>query len=120
MTTQLSFSKQENEVLPEFRNKIGKAESTEDAKKIFAQTAGHLMAKVFGEAVSCEYGDLALAPEGDTLFTVSDRLHDQAPFRKVWQNSDLPHVLGRMAQSAVNRYKHLEKNPEKTNAKIRN
>lgn len=119
MTTQLSFSKQENEILPEFRNKISKAESTEDTKKFFAQTAGNLLAQIFGEAVSCEYGDLALAPEGDTLFTVSDHLHDQTAFRKVWENSDLLHVLGRLAQTAVNRYKHLEKHQEKTNAKIR-
>lgn len=122
MTIQLSFSKDENELLPDFRNKISKAESTEDVKKIFAQTMGHLMGRVFGEQLKVEYGDISLNPEevnGSPAFTLSDDLRAKPEFTEIWEKSDLPKVMGRMAQTAQNRYKHLEKHPEKTNAKIR-
>ncbi|ADH85131.1 hypothetical protein [Desulfurivibrio alkaliphilus] len=122
MTVQLSFSKDENELLPDFRNKISKAESTEDVKKVFAQTTGQLLTRIFGDKIKTEYEDIRLNPaeiNGAPAFTVTSNLKDQPNFVEIWENSDLPHVVGRLAQTAKNRYKHLEKHPEKTNAKIR-
>lgn len=122
MTTQLSFSKDENELLPDFRNKIGKAESTEDVKKIFAHTMGQLLARIFDGRLPVEYGDISLRPEevnGSPAFRLSENLQGRTEFTEIWEQSDLPKVIGRLAQTAQNRYKHLEKHPEKTNAKIR-
>ncbi|MEW6665715.1 MAG: hypothetical protein AB1512_10915 [Thermodesulfobacteriota bacterium] len=39
--------------------------------------------------------------------------------RSYWTDSDLPHVIERLAEAATGRYKHVEKHPEKTEAKIR-
>ncbi|MFH7319130.1 hypothetical protein ACHHRT_00810 [Desulfurivibrio sp. D14AmB] len=120
MTTQLSFNKDENELLPDYRNKIGKAESTEDVKKIFAQTMGALLTRVFNGNLQVEYDDISLAPQTEARpFTLSDRLGGRSEFAELWEKSDLPHVIGRLAQTAQNRYRHLEKHPEKTNSKIR-
>jgi hypothetical protein len=120
MTTQLSFTKDENELLPDFRNKIGKAESTEDVKKIFTQTMGILLKRIFTERLQIEYGDVSLnVMNGSATFSVSQRLGSKPEFVEIWEKSDLPNVIGRLAQTAQNRYKHLEKHPEKTNAKIR-
>lgn len=120
MTTQLSFNKDENELLPDFRNKIGRAESTEDVKKIFAHTMGALMSRVFSGNLTVEADDISLAPEAATRpFTLSARLGGHSEFTELWGKSDLPHVIGRLAQTAQNRSRHLEKHPEKTNSKIR-
>ena len=122
MTIQLSFSKDENELLPDFRNKISKAESTEDVKKVFAQTTGQLLIRIFGDKLKTEYEDIKLHPEAlnrAPAFTVAEHLKSRTDFMEIWDNSDLPHVVGRLAQTAQNRFKHLEKHPEKTNAKIR-
>jgi len=35
------------------------------------------------------------------------------------QNSDLDNILDRLSRAAANRYLHLSKNPDKTEAKIR-
>lgn len=121
MTIQLSFSKDENELLPDYRNKIARAESTEDVKKIFTKTVGHLLERVFGDSLKIEYGDVSLKPgelDGHA-FTLNDRIKTNPAFTEIWEKSDLRHVLGRLAQTAHNRHKHLEKHPEKTNAKIR-
>lgn len=120
MTTQLSFSKDEHEILPNFRNKINKAESTEDVKKIFAQTMGNLMGRVFDGNLKIDYEDVSLLPEGGQRpFKLSERLGGRPEFVELWENSDLPHVISRLAHTAQNRHRHLEKHPEKTNAKIR-
>lgn len=120
MTKQLSFSKFENEIMPDFRNQINRAESAEDVKKFFAYATKELLANVFAGKVALEYGDISLDPTAETQnFKVTERLLDLKEFNEIWNNSDLRHVTGRLAQTAVNRYKHMEKHPEKTNAKIR-
>ena len=119
MTKQVSFSKYENEILPSFRQKINLAESAEDVKKFFAYTAQELFKNVFAGKMTLNYDDIALQPEEEPQYTMSDRLLTSEEFTSVWKDSDLPQVLSRLAKPAVNRYRHLEKNPEKTEAKIR-
>lgn len=120
MTKQLSFSKFEHAVLPSFRKNINLAESSEDVKKFFVYTTQRLFGDIFAGALTFHYTDIALTPKGvEQNYVVSDRLLTSADFNALWQGSDLPQVLNRLAATAVNRCKHLEKHPEKTAAKIR-
>jgi hypothetical protein len=119
MAKQLSFTKHEHEVLPDLRQKLNKAESTEDVKKFFIYTALELLEKIFEGEMRFDYEDIALTPGSISHYTVSQRLLSSEVFTSVWNHSDLPHLMGRLAESAVNRYRHLEKHPEKTDAKIR-
>lgn len=119
MTTQFSFTKYEHEVLPTFRQKISKAESTEDVKKFFVYTAIHLLKTVFEGKMNFEYEDITLLPHSKSQYSVSERILSSDHFKSVWNNSDLPRVIYRLALSAMNRHRHLEKHPEKTDSKIR-
>jgi len=119
MTRQLSFSKYENEIMPDYRDRLNRAESAEDVKKFFVYATNELMNSVFAGRLRFDYGDISLAPLSDQQYTVNTRLLDTPEFTELWEGSDLRHVTGRMAQVAANRFKHLEKHPEKTNAKIR-
>jgi len=119
MTKQHSFNKIENELLPDFRNKISLAESTEDVKKFFFYTIRELFIKAFPGEVFLEYEDISLEPGPEAGFTLSRRILGNAEFVNTWNASDLPDVVARFAGGAVNRYKHLRKKPEKTEAKIR-
>lgn len=119
MTEQTSFTKFENEILPAFRMKISKAESTEDVKKFFFQTLRELCVKIFGDTFIVERVDVILTPGTDSCMEISSSLLAREPFARAWKNSDLNRVLERLARAACNRYVHLEKNSEKTNAKIR-
>jgi hypothetical protein len=118
MAKQLSFTKYEHQVIPRFREKISKAESTEDVKKFFIYTAMELFENIFAGKMSFEYEDIALMPHATPPYTLNKRLVSSGDFTSVWNDSDLPHLIGRLAERAVNRYKHLEKHPEKTDAKI--
>jgi hypothetical protein len=121
MTVQHSFSKIEKELLPAFRQQIGTAESTEDVKKNFVYTTSDLLDKATGGELKPRYEDIRLAPEAvddNSKFNFSGRIMDNPAFMAVWRDSDLQHIVGRFAVSACNRYKHLEKNPDRTEIKI--
>jgi hypothetical protein len=40
-------------------------------------------------------------------------------FKAVWDNSDIQRILTNLAETSVNRYRHLETNPAKTKSKIK-
>ena len=119
MTRQISFSKFGNKALPAFRNKINQAESTEDLKKFFVYTIKDLFDNVFTGRIDIDYEDIVLDPTSSCNFTISERLMDDGTFVSSWKDSDLPRIVGDLATTAIKRYKHLDKNPAKSEAKIR-
>jgi hypothetical protein len=119
MSRQLSFTKQENELLPKFRKMVNEAESTEDVRKFFVYCIQELCTQAFAGRVQVQFEDVGLLPEGQPPYAISEALRSSAPFAEVWQGSDLPQIIGRFAELAQRRYRHLAKNPEKTEAKIR-
>ncbi len=120
MTAQRSFSKIEKELLPAFRQQISAAESTEDVKKFFVHTILDLLQRATEGEVRAAYEDVKLNHPGESCrFNLSRSLSGNPRFISVWEESDLPHIVGRFAVSACNRYRHLEKNPQKTESKIR-
>jgi len=119
MIKQLSFTRYERKILPNFREMISKAESTEDVKKFFVYTVIELLESIFEEKMDFEYEDIALIPRGDPHYKVSKRLFSLEDFAFAWNDSDLPVIIDHLAESAMHRHKHLQKYPEKTEAKIK-
>ena len=119
MTKQLSFSGIERKILPQYRAKLNKAESTEDVKKMFVQIVKELLNKILDGEIKVASEDIMLLPESESNYQIDERLRVEAPLKTYWSESDLPHVIHRLAESAIGRYRHLEKHPEKTEAKIR-
>lgn len=120
MTVQLSFSGIENELLHGFRKKIGTAESTEDVKKFFVYTMQELFLQVFSGNLDLAYEDISLETGKEPPFALHDRITTRSEFMAIWHTSDLSNVMGRFSESSLKHYKHLEKNPEKTEKKMRN
>jgi hypothetical protein len=119
MAKRLSFTKNEQDILPDFRQRINLAESTEDVKKFFVYTVTELFNHVFSGKIDFVYEDIELQFAEDPYFSVSDRLLSRDDFSSIWACSDLPNVVARFAKTAVKRCIRLEKHPEKTDAKIR-
>jgi hypothetical protein len=119
MTERQSFTKYEHDCLPAFRQRINKAESVEDVRKVFAYTTRLLIEKIFGGEERFGDDDVTLELSEKSCFSLSRRVFSRKGFRSTWNNSDLPRMVGRFAETAARRIKHLEKHPEKTDAKIR-
>ena len=101
MTKQLSFTKYENKILANFRQKINKAESTEDVKKFFVQTVKELFIDIFGEEMKFEHEDFRLRFDDAPYFILSDRVLSLENVKSVWNErqgagrrrpSTLPHA----------------------------
>jgi hypothetical protein len=120
MVKQISFTKYQQELLPGYRQKINISESTEDVRKCFIYTVQELMKHVFEGKAVVDYDDVELAPGAAPYYRISERLLSSGDFQSVWNNSDLSHMMDKLAETAVNRCKRLEKHPEKTSSKIRN
>lgn len=118
MTTQVSFSKYEQELRPALREKINSAESTEDVRKFFVYTVQELFKKAVEGNLDLEDEDIHLDPKGYNGFAISQRLKGIRDFASVWNNSDLPHIVRRMAEFAIKRHKRLLQHTDKTEAKM--
>ena len=119
MAQQISFTKYENEVLPDFRKKLNLAESTEDVVNFFVHTIVELCKNVFEGNIDFGYEDVTLILNQEPHYRMNERLFALEAFTSVWNDSDLPRVIGRFAKSAMNRFKRLEKYSEKSDTKIR-
>ena len=119
MSEQLSYSKFEHEILPAYRNRLNQAESTEDVKKFFTYTVLDLFQKAFASERSLHYEDISLKPDCKPPYALSPDLENDPQLTQARKNSDLDNILDRLSRTAANRYLHLSKNPEKTEAKIR-
>lgn len=119
MEKQVSFSKQENEALPLFRQRISNAESTEDVKKFFGYTGKALLEEIFSDQIDLRYEDVMLVTDKAPYYRISQNLKASEAFKAVWDSSDLHRVVARFAETAMKRCKHLNKHPEKTESKIR-
>jgi len=113
-----SYTKYENQVVRKYRDNLNHAESVEDVKKFFSYTMQELMDKVFDGQLNLRYEDVQLAVNSNPAYTISNKLRQQTAFKHVWQDSDLSNIVDRMAESALNRFRHLSDNPVKTNAKF--
>lgn len=119
MTRQISYTKHENKILPGFREMVNKAESTEDLKKFFIYSAKDLFDSVFEGRLNFIYEDFTLTLDREPYYRLSDRLMSLADFTSVWEDSDLPRVMCRLAESAVCHYRRMERKGDKSETKIR-
>lgn len=118
MAKMRSYTKFENKIVPSLRQNLNRAESTEDVKKFFVYSVKELLESAF-EGLNVRHDDVFLSPETEPCFALSERILSHDEIRAAWSDSDMPQVLGRLAESALKRYRYLQKNPEKTEAKIR-
>lgn len=113
-----SYTKYENEVIHKYRDNLNHAESVEDVKKFFSYTMQELMHKVFDNQLDIHYEDVQLSVNGNPGYSISSELKRQTAFAQVWEDSDLPAIVSRLAESGIHRFRHLSGHPEKTKAKF--
>ncbi|BCO10426.1 hypothetical protein GF1_28020 [Desulfolithobacter dissulfuricans] len=119
MSKQISFTRIENDLLPEYRRKISMAESTEDIRKFFVYTIQELLQRACNGNIAITYEDIVLDQDNPPHYRLSETLQTQQEFAAVWTGSDLAHIIARFTETAMNHYRHLARNPDKTEAKIR-
>lgn len=118
MTRQVSFSKIRNDMMHGFRKKMHTSESTEDVKKFYTNTMQAMFNKLVGRDDPVRFEDITLVPSKSCGYEFSKELLDRPLFQSAWNESDLPMIVDDYTKIALNRYTHLQRNPDKTRAKI--
>ena len=119
MQQHLSFSKIENELKHKFRKMINESESTEEVKNNFVYCMQELFSNASGGVVELRFEEIELVPEENPPFVISEQIRNGNTFKRLWEDSDLSQIVLRFSELASNHYKHLAKNPQKTESKIR-
>jgi hypothetical protein len=115
-----SFTEEEKVFAGKFRNQIKATEDLSDLRSCFSNTVAELLSTALARSVVIDGGDITFEPAQAGHFSLSGRLRDSALFMETWNNSNLPHIVGKAADTAHHRYLHLNKHQEKTEKKIRN
>ena len=118
MVKQVTFNDHEREIRPRFRMLTDSAESTEDVRKQFERAARDFLGRALGPEWEIGEEDVLFDPETDAGYVLSQALLGDERFATVLGGSDLGPILERLARKAVNRFRQLEKNPGKTEAKM--
>lgn len=118
MSKQISFTKHEQEYIGKFRERMDRAESTEDVKKFFALTMQELLTEILEDDKAVAYEDVTLAPVAEQGYALKAALAKREGFDELWDTSDLPRIIGGFAKNAMNRYRRLQQDRERTESKI--
>jgi hypothetical protein len=121
MKKQISFAGIGNEFLHKMRDQINNSEDKVDLGNNFAYVVNGFLARVFDEKeINIDNESVQFDPKAENYYQINQNLLEQGDFIETWQNSDLPNVIKKFAESTYHRYIHLNKHNDKTIKKIRN
>lgn len=113
-----SYTRFERELESGFRVQVDLAETSEEVRAVFERTARDLLFMTMGPGMELAPGDVRLAPDVREGFLLSERLRDDRRVGAAVARSDLWHILRRLAGRALRRMAHIERHPERTEAKM--
>lgn len=116
MSTQASFIKLEKEFLPQFRDKINSSEDIADVQNCFSHTVKTMLQKAFEKQSITFFDENISMTATEPYYTIK---HTDDAIKPVWGTSDLKDIIKRFARIAYKRILYLQKNPSKTQKKIR-
>lgn len=116
MSDYSSFTKFEHVMVHRYRDRLNHAENVDDVRRCFSQSARDLLGQVTGDSVNVADEDIALAPNLPQGYELAPRLIENHSLARLWSRSDLPTIIGRMAETATHRYRHLDKRKSQTDS----
>lgn len=119
MTKQNSYTHIEKELLPKMRELINNAEDKIDLENHFSRTMANLINQASNNEVKAKIYDIVFTQQTADHFKIDKCLMEDENFIKIWNESDLPNVVKRFAQSVNHRYIHIDNQTERTNKKVR-
>ena len=115
----VNFESVEKKYMSLLRKKLTESESKTDLAKNFSCTVSDFLSNVLDDEPAVYENDIIFSPHSGKKYTLSRKLKQSGHFLDTWNNSNLPHFIGKAADTAYHRYLHLNKHPEKTEKKIR-
>ncbi|MBU1229415.1 MAG: hypothetical protein KKA55_05620 [Proteobacteria bacterium] len=118
MSAVASFTKHENELAASFRNRIKGAEGAADVQQIYAEFVKDMLSRISGAEVVLDEGDVRVDPGVEDGFVLGPGIARNPDYERFLKMSDLLDILRRQGQHAANKITHLDRRPERDQAKI--
>lgn len=122
MAYKKSFSEVENKYWGDYKVRMSKAQGAEDVKKIFSMIVADMVKEIEPslDPIYGEFnGDFEIEMIGDKKYRVAPKIKEDPAYIELIENSDLPAILDKYAELAVNKIVHLSgKEPEENGKKI--
>lgn len=119
MSFRISFTQFEQQLLPRFRERLSGSERVEDVHRLLGDTVRDLLRQALGDQVEIAEDCVQFAPMMRPPYRLSPQLTSSWKFDAVWRFSDLPRIVGRLAEDASGRHRRLCRRLRLTEAKIR-
>lgn len=105
-----SFSEVDSKYWGEYKVRMSKAQGVEEVKKIFSMVVAELVKEIepnldpiYGEFS----GDFEIDINSERKYRVASKIADNSVYKELVENSDLPGILEKYAEMAVNKKTHL-------------
>lgn len=118
MQHRASLTRHENELSRALRQRVQSAESAQDVQQAFALFLKDMLARATGHELVLEEGDVRVDPAVPEGFVLGPGIAANPDYARFLEGSDLPEILRRQAEDAVNRINHLKRNTVKAEAKL--
>ena len=115
-----NFHDIEKSFMGRLRSRIKTTENHDDLRHFFSTAVSDLLNSAYEGAVPILETDIVFEPSNEEHYELSRRLRGSARFMDTWNNSNLPGVIRKAADTTYHRYLHMNKHHEKTERKIRN
>ncbi|MGL4970394.1 MAG: hypothetical protein ACRC45_02040 [Cetobacterium sp.] len=105
-----SFSEVDSKYWGEYKVRMSKAQGVEEVKKIFSMVVAEMVKEIepnlnpiYGEFS----GDFEIDINSEGKYKVASKIADDSVYKELVENSDLPAILEKYAEMAVNKKTHL-------------
>ncbi|HEW91730.1 MAG TPA: hypothetical protein ENF81_04230 [Thermotogaceae bacterium] len=114
MGDKLSFVKYEKELVHRYREALNEAKRINDVANVFIDTIFKLFKLILPDLPENYIEYIGFAPETERKYLFEGELKDI--LKEYFEKSDLESIVGKFAEMAYNRYKHLEHDKEHKNS----
>lgn len=110
MAYKKSFSEVENKYWGDYKVRMSRAQGAEDVKKIFSMIVAEMVKEIEPnlDPIYGEFnGDFEIEMAGNAKYRVAPKIKDDSLYIELLKNSDLPAILDKYAELAINKIIHL-------------
>lgn len=105
-----SFSEIDGKYWADYKTRLSKAQGVEEVKKIFTMIIADMVKEIEPKLnpVFREFdGDFEVCLKGEAKYKVSEKISTDENYKYLIENSDLPAIIEKYAELAINKIKHL-------------
>ena len=118
MNEQQSYIRYQNALIHPYRERLNRAESDQDIKKLYFHIVKDLFIDIFEDDLGLKFHHINLLPDKEPFFRLDSELAEHPKLQAAFEHSDLRLILSTFASQGCHHVLHLQGHPKNTESKI--